>query len=212
MRATMLLASRAISKLDAAGLERQYNDIPLDARNATSDQIKEKAARVIDALRSADQSPQALKTACSEVQAAGTLINDSDLDAPLKQAGLVVVKALVDGAWTVKSSTATAIAAYKDLPQRVKGEGTSVLILGLRVDADALDTVQAIGGTVDKAQSHVAVAHGLDDSGNTIELYTSSLNQLSTIHTSVTSDAVREATAGMYTGDEAHHRQCRKPR
>ncbi|KAG5187305.1 hypothetical protein JKP88DRAFT_307558 [Tribonema minus] len=195
--ATERMATKAVSNLYLQGLQNAYQELPLQAISDESEAIKDGATSLINALHEADQGVDALLKASEAATATDTAYLGVDFDQPLQKAGVSVVKSLVAGAWS--TGPEDVIAMYTKLPARVKSEETNELISGLRSDVTAMSAIEAINSTAPAVQAAAKVNHGLDASGNTIETYSSALQQLQSLHSNANSDSVRDAAKSEFS-------------
>ncbi|KAG5183940.1 hypothetical protein JKP88DRAFT_244812 [Tribonema minus] len=195
--ATERMATKAVSNFDAMGLQHAYEELPLQAISDESEAIKDSASSLINALHEADQGVDGLLKASEAVAATGTSYLGVDFDTPLQKAGVSVVKSLVAGAWS--TGVQDVIETYTKLPARVKSEETNELISGLRSDVTAMSAIEAINSTAPAVQAAAKVNHGLDASGNTIETYSSALQQLQSLYSNANSDSVRDAAKSEFS-------------
>ncbi|KAG5190515.1 hypothetical protein JKP88DRAFT_252195 [Tribonema minus] len=121
----------------------------------------------------------------------------SDESEAIKDGAISLINALHEADQGVdallKASEAVAATA------RVKSEETNELISGLRSDVTAMSAIEAINSTAPAVQAAAKVNHGLDASGNTIETYSSALQQLQSLYSNANSDSVRDAAKSEFS-------------
>jgi hypothetical protein len=191
------IALRAVLEQNRDLLQHSYKQLPDSVRGKESDAIVQAADSLLSAVERAGTGIAQLNHAIQMVEERSNAYAGADFANQIKIASTSLVTKLAADA--LKNDTAgDFLKSYNKLPDIAKTEETDVIMARLRDDALSIEIVESIVSEAYKATEDAKSRAGLDESGESIEIFEYPLKKLTTIHAGSSSAHAKSRAADAY--------------